>query len=76
MPFSKKRDLLQLALLLSEKIHCPAPRRLLMTVEFAKVEDMALHHSVASHSAVLHDTSVEMIFAVLTAFFATQEHAS
>ena len=73
MRFGKKSDLRGLAFVLSKEVHGPAPRRLLMSIEFAKIEHMALHDAVIGPPAVFHGTPEKMVFAVLRALFAAEE---
>jgi hypothetical protein len=76
MIFVKESDLSGAAGILAEKFDGLAPCGLLTSVEFPKVKDLPLEHPLARDAPVFHNTPVEVLFAVLSAFFATEEHAS
>jgi hypothetical protein len=52
-----------------------APGGFLAAVEFAEVEDLALKHASAGDPAVFDHTPVEVLFAILAASLAAEEHA-
>src|ERR1700681_121946 len=51
-----------------------APCGLLLIVDFAQIQNRPLYGSIARQAAILHDTEVAMILAVLLPVCAAQEH--
>lgn len=72
----EKSDLLGLGIVLSKELNGLAPRSFLSAIEFAQIEHVALNHPVTRYPAVLNHTPVKMLFAILAALFAAEEHSS
>lgn len=74
MFLGKESHLLWRIIILTEQLDDFAPRGLLSAIEFAEIENFALHNAAPLESAVFDDTPVEVLFAIFEAFVATQEH--
>ena len=73
--FREDGYLLWSALALLSHLDRLAPSGMLLVINLAKVEHLALHHPIAATAPVLDDAPITVFFAILEAFCRTQKHA-
>ena len=72
--FREQGDLLRGLIILTKELDALAPRSFLAPIEFAQIQDMALHDAITAQAAISHHTPVEVFFAIFAPRRTTKEH--
>ena len=72
--FREERDLLGSLAITGKELHGSSPGRLLDTVEFPQIEDVALQDAPVRDATILDNAPVLVHLAILATFLASQKH--